>query len=292
MRPGSVETYAERIARVIEFIGTSIQQRRVPSLADMAGVAALSECHFHRVFRLMAGETPAEAVSRIRLCAALGHLERGDLAGAVDASGYATNQAFARAIKERVGASPSQLRADRGLLARTRTRLSAPQASPAARPAPLTVEIATVQPIRLVTRRNVGDLKDLNIAYGLLFKAICEHLDAGEITGIYGIPWDDPASVPADHCRFDCAFAVGEPARLAGVLDQWEIAAGPYAGLRHLGNYDDIHVTLDELYSWAIRQGHRIADRPVFIQYFDDPEVVAPPEQRATTWLPLEESAR
>lgn len=288
MRAGSIDTYAERIARVIAFVEESIGQGRIPGLADMAAVAALSEFHFHRMFRLMTGETPAEAVSRIRLAAALGQLEQGDLAAAVEASGYATSQAFARALKDRIGASPSQLREDRGLLAKFRTSLAAPAASPATVPVPVTVEIATLQPIRLVTRRNVGDFRELNVGYGLLFSALAEHLQPSDIAGIYGIPWDDPRYVPAEQCRFDCAFDVGPARPTADTLTPVEIAGGSYAGLHHVGDYDDVHANIDALYAWALQEGRRIGDGPLFIQYLDDPEAVPPPQQRSISWLPLE----
>lgn len=288
MRAGKVDTYVERIARVIEFIEESLRHGRVPSLSDMAGVAALSEYHFHRVFRLMAGETPADAVSRVRLSAALALLEAGDLPGAVAASGYATSQAFARALKERVGASPSQLRADRELLARSRSSLSSPEVSAVPGGAPVMIEVADVKPIRLVTRRNVGDFSKLNAAYEQLFQELGAHIDPSRIIGIYGIPWDDPRFVPGARCRFDCGVEVGA-GPLPETLTRMEIHGGPHAGLQHRGDYDDLHAAIDALYRWAIREGRGIADRPLFIQYLDDPEVVAPPDQRAIAWLPLQE---
>lgn len=291
MRPGSIETYVERIARVIDFVEESIRQQRIPTLSDMAGVAALSEYHFHRIFHLMTGETPAGAVSRVRLSAALGPLELGDLAGAVEASGYATSQALARALKERVGASPSELRADKQRLATSRSALSAPEVPRSSGPAKITVEIANLMPLRLIARRHTGDFKELNAGYGLLFDSLCEQIDPGEIIGIYGIPWDDPRFIAASDCRFDCAFEIVDPHRVTGALPRIEIAAGQCAGLRHLGNHDDIHSRIDDLYTWAVQEGRRIANRPLFIQYLDDPESVAPPNQRSIAWLPLEEKA-
>jgi AraC family transcriptional regulator len=290
VRAGSIEAYVERISRVIDFVGESVRQRRIPTLSDMAGVAALSEYHFHRIFHLMTGETPAEAVSRVRLSAALGPLELGDLAGAVEASGYATSQALARALKERVGATPSELRADGRRLATSRSSLLAPAVSRSTAPVKITVEIADLKPLRLVARRHVGDFRELNVGYGLLFDSLCEQIDPGEIIGIYGIPWDDPRFVAASDCRFDCAFEVVGADRVTGALPRIDIGAGLYAGLRHLGNHDDIHARIDDLYTWVIQEGPRIANRPLLIQYLDDPEVVAPPNQRSIAWLPLEEN--
>ncbi len=289
MQSDTIDGYAKRVARVVGFVESSIEAGRIPNLSEMAGVAALSEYHFHRVFRLMAGETPAEAVSRIRLAASLRHLEAGNAAGAVAASGYSTSQAFARAMKERVGVSPKQMRTDKTLLAKSKSSLAVPMAPVSTGSAPLTVEIAALNPIRLLARRNEGDFAALNAGYTALFEALCEQVDPSSIRGIYGIPRDDPRFVPAERCRFDCAFDVGEAGCAREELVVIEIAAGRYAGLRHIGDHDDIHARVDDLYQWVVERGHRIADRPLFIHYLDDPDEVPPPEQKAIIWLPLED---
>jgi AraC family transcriptional regulator len=211
------------------------------------------------------------------------------MAGAVAASGYATSQAFARALKDRLGVSPGKLSGDADMLAQCKSRLSTPDMNLSGQ-TPITVEVAALNPLRVLARRNVGDFADLNIGFGLLFEAIGEQLDPGLIRGIYGMPHDDPRFVPAERCRFDCAFDVGTAGRASGAMVELEIAGGRYAGLHHLGDYDDIHERIDGLYMWAIRSGEDIANRPLFIHYLDDPEIVPPGAQRAVIWLPLKEA--
>lgn len=70
MKTSQCIAYAERITRVIALLDRS-EPDALPSLEAVAAEAALSPFHFHRIFRLMTGETPAEAIRRIRLAHAL-----------------------------------------------------------------------------------------------------------------------------------------------------------------------------------------------------------------------------
>jgi AraC family transcriptional regulator len=65
MKPQSRVRYAEKIDRVLRFL----EQGEIDNvdLDSLAGVAALSPHHFHRIFRLMTGETAAETVQRLKL---------------------------------------------------------------------------------------------------------------------------------------------------------------------------------------------------------------------------------
>ncbi len=79
-------------------------------LADLADVAALSPCHFERVFAGYAGETPMARVRRLRLARARLRLEQGT-AGSILAlaleCGYESPEGFARAFKLQFGVQPS-----------------------------------------------------------------------------------------------------------------------------------------------------------------------------------------
>ena len=53
MKPDQRSRYATRIERAIALLERSLVKGDVPSLADLAAEAAMSEYHFHRIFRLM-----------------------------------------------------------------------------------------------------------------------------------------------------------------------------------------------------------------------------------------------
>ena len=66
MRAAQRVNYADRIERAVRLIEARGEIGEPPSLAELAAAAALSEYHFHRVFRLMTGESAASAVKRYK----------------------------------------------------------------------------------------------------------------------------------------------------------------------------------------------------------------------------------
>jgi AraC family transcriptional regulator len=286
VKPNQCLAYAERINRVIALLEES-DFEAVPSLEAMASAAALSPYHFHRVFRLMTGETPTAAIRRIRLARALPDLAaETSVTVAAASSGYATSQSFARALRETADTSATELRADPARLDRLSAQLRSPGEK--ARGAPLEVRVVSLEPFRLLALRNLGDYAELNGAYARLFDAVLTEVEPEDLQGIYGVPHDDPRFVPADHCRFDCALAVGEAGSVAGGLAELWLGGGEFLSLRHLGDYDQLHETIDLAYVAAITGTTReIAASPLFIHYLDDPEEVAEADLRSDIYLPL-----
>lgn len=287
MKPSQRQRYAERIERVVQHVEDLAFEERAPTLAELAGVAAMSEFHFHRMFRLMTGETVGEAVRRIRLARTLPSLAAtGTITQASGASGYATPQGFARALRRQAGTSASAARSGAETLESLAAQLCSPQPGG---PAPaISVEIVSVDPFRLLAIRNVGDYAELNGSYTRLFDLVLAQVPMEELRGIYGVPHDDPRFTAAEDCRFDCALAVSDAGRAAGELAELHLGGGSHARLRHLGCYDDMPASIDLLYAAALLQMDReIGSAPAFVHYLDDPEEVAEAELRADIYLPL-----
>jgi AraC family transcriptional regulator len=285
MKTGQRSAYATRIERAIAFIEGAAADGETLSLGDVASAAAMSDYHFHRVFRLMTGETVADAITRIRLGASLPALEQ-SISEAAGKSGYATSQAYGRALKGKTGATPTELKDNEEARAMASEALANPAQSGGSAP-PIRIEIASFAPLKVMAIRNVGDYRELNHGYGLLFETLSGLVSPEAIVGIYGIPHDDPREVPLDQCRFDCAFQLDRAVDAAGDLKSIDLAGGEYARMDHKGDFDLIHNAIDALYDWAIANNHMVDDRPLFIHYLDDPDEVPPEEQRAQIWLPI-----
>jgi len=284
MKTGQRSAYAARIERGIAYIEAAVAQGSTPTLGDVARAAAMSDYHFHRIFRIMTGETVTEAITRIRLGASLPALDE-SIGDATGKSGYATSQAYACALKTNTGATPSLLKDDHAARMSVANALAKP-----ARPgdaSAIRIEIASFEPLKLMAIRNVGDYRELNNGYGLLFETLGTMVPPDAIIGIYGIPHDDPREVPHEQCRFDCAFRLDRAVEPTGELNVIELAGGGYARMDHLGDFDLIHDAIDALYAWAIAEDQMVDERPLFIHYLDDPDVVPPESQRAQIWLPL-----
>lgn len=81
-------------------------------VADIARVAGLSASHLHAEFRRQLGRSPARHLAELRLDAALAQLRGTDLPIAQIAlrCGYSEQSALNRALRQRLGTTPSALR--------------------------------------------------------------------------------------------------------------------------------------------------------------------------------------
>lgn len=286
MRTTQRQEYARRIDHAVAELSRCIAAGEPPSLEALAASAALSPFHFHRVFRLMTGESVGAAITRIRLAHALPALGGADLEEATARSGYATSQAFARALKAQTGSSPSQLRANPGQRERLAQHLADAAVEAPSMPA-LKITVTSAAPLRLVAIRNVGDYRELNRGYTRIFERVLSIVPPDAILGIYGVPHDDPRDVPGEECRFDCALRLSTPADTDAELRSIDLPGGTCLALEHAGDYDRIHEALDALYRHAIDHDLEIGEGPLYIHYHDDPEQVPEDALRAVAYLPI-----
>jgi AraC family transcriptional regulator len=283
MKPSQRVRYAERIEKVVNYLSTAMTGGEIPDLQRLAQVAGLSQYHFHRVFRLMTGETPVGVVRRLRLAAGASAIASdGSVMEAASRAGYGTSQAFARAFRSDIGTSATGARAA-GSLAEIHEQLRRPRTDEA--PA-ISIEVISREPFTVSALRNVGDYAELNRGYARLQSLLP---DPSAISGLYGIPYDDPFTVPAAECHFDCCMSLlpgGAPNHpdVRSVM----IDGGRYARAIQLGSYDECWSTLDRLYRAIIDElDAEIGAGPPFIHYHADPDTVPPEELRADLYVPL-----
>ncbi|MCW6532030.1 MULTISPECIES: AraC family transcriptional regulator [Sphingomonas] len=279
--------YAERIERAIALLERRARAGEPPALADLAAAAALSDYHFHRIFRVMTGETVGAAVTRVRLGGSLPVLDKG-VTAAAGHSGYATAQAYARALKAAAGTTATNLRDDRNRRDEVAAAFAQPAISTSEPAPPLTITITSFAPLRLAALRNVGDYTELNGAYTRLYELLMEQIAPEEITGIYGIPHDDPREVAGKDCRYDCAFATASPLAPISGITTIDLPGGLALFMSHAGDYDLIEASADALYAEAVAADIPVSAAPLLIHALDDPDEVAAADLRATVYLPLQ----
>ena len=103
--------YTSRINRVIDYINQNISEPL--DLETLAGVAAFSKFHFHKVFGSIAGESIGSYISRLRLekaAAAVAGPEGKPITDIAMDLGYSSLSVFSRSFREYFGMSPAQWR--------------------------------------------------------------------------------------------------------------------------------------------------------------------------------------
>lgn len=293
MKANTRHDYLRRIDRVVRLLQEAVEQGgELPELPRLAMAAQLSPFHFHRIYRALAGETVGQTVARLRLLRALQLLAAptGRVTETALAVGYETPQAFARAFRQAFDATPSDMRAQHARLAREIERLRRPAGGPAAGTAAVQVEVVSVEPFRVMAMRYVGDFAALDQAYGRLFAWAAEHGLLERLSGIYGVPYDDPRDTPPSRCAFDCGLAFPDDGAWPsdGLVRPLWLGGGEWARSRHVGSYDDLDGETDRLLAgWLPGSGYVLRDELPFRHFLDDPEEVPEALLRADVYLPV-----
>jgi len=245
-----------------------------PSLKELAKAAAVSPYHFHRIWRALTNETVGKTVLRLRLEAsqALLHARDASVAETAMAVGFGTPQSFARAFRRHTGLTPTEHRAR-----------STSDAGPSQQD--MKIEIERRGEILVVALRRAGKpYTNLNATFGQIWSwAEATHIIT-QLEGIYGIPLDDPISVPENELRYDASLALGV-ATAPIPFSVLRLPAGDYARVRHLGSYDGLEAATQLFVSdWLLRTSHEPANFPIVHQFINDPDKT-PVDQLATDIL-------
>lgn len=288
MRVMQIERYAGRIEKVLAHL-EGLDAEAQPSLEELAKVAAISPFHFHRVWRVMTGETVFESLRRVQMGRALTAMKgEAPVAEMAEAAGYASGQSFARSLKAFAGASASELKADPDKMAAFAARVERGMRGEDEDVPAMDVRIVELEPLKIVAMRNVGAYESLFNGYGALFEAIAGWAGPESVRGIHGLWPDDPGTSAPDEFRFDCAFSVTQQGTPPDGT-RWEDApVGPCLCVRHVGNYDKLLDVIDWLYVAAMEAGMELRDAPLFTHYVDDPESRPENEWRTDVYLPIE----
>jgi len=290
MKADTRNAYARRIDAVLASLQQAIAGGdELPDLGELAAVAHLSPFHFHRVWRALTGETVGATVARLRLARALQLLgaEGVAIADVALSVGYDTPQALARACRDQLHASPSELRDDAGRRAALLATLERPAAG-VAEPMALQVEVVSLEPFEVVALRNRGAFADLDQAYGALFEWAAGAGLVESIIGLHGVPHGDHRDLPPEDFEFDCAIRLSVASDPVAPMRRLLLEGGEYARVRQVGSYDRLEDVVDRvLADWLPASGRSLRNAPIRFEFLDDPEAVPEALLRADVLVPL-----
>jgi len=275
----TLSDHARRIARAMAHLAA--RPEHTPSLEELAAVAAFSPCHFHRAYRSLTGETPAETLTRLRLSRAAAALLRSDepMTRIAAAAGYGSIPAFSRAFREALGVPPGAYRIRAGI------GVSIPEAEDDMSDITI-IEYPAVHLAALPHRGSydmIGPLFDQLGAWaagrGLL----------GPQTRMLGLYHDDPRSMPEAGLHSHACVEVPPGTPLDPGMEAIALPALRCAKLRFQGPYVEIEPQYDRLYGeWLPQSGEEPADHPMIEEYLNDPRSLPPAEWLTDILMPLQ----
>lgn len=285
MRNQTLADYSARIARAVALIEKTVEGEAPPPLADLAAAAALSPYHFNRIFRLTTGETVGAVCQRLRLARSLHALIDTEISitEASAGAGYATSQAYGRALQRAVGASASELRTNSVSAMRATAMLSRRTDTSA----PLSIEVVSIEPFQALAIRRQGPYENLDSGFDELFAHAFSHAEPDDLLGIWCVPLDDEFSVSGDRALYDCAVTVAGTPRPSSNATLITLGGFQALAAEHTGSYDAAYDALDQLYHTALTGQLELADIPPLIRFHDQPDEKPEEELKAVIYLPL-----
>lgn len=298
MRDATLQFYKERMLRVL----VHIQQRldNPLPLAELAALAGLSPCHFHRVFTGMIGESVKEHIRRLRLERAANRLKLGD-ASVIEIAleaGYESHAAFTRVFRSNFGATPTeyrrrqrlpeQLQAASGIHYHHQHRIARFRAAKPETKS-MNVTIKPIKPLRVAFVRHVGPYCQVGKAWETLCTFLGKEGRLGGDCQFVGLSHDDPEVTPPDKIRYDACITVSDDFQPHGDIGVQVIGGRDYAVMTHFGPYEKLNESYTKLLGqWLPRSGRELNAGPSLEFYLNSPENTAPEDLITDICTPLE----
>lgn len=298
MRETTLRDYKERMLRVLVHVHQRLDDP-LP-LAELAALACLSPCHFHRVFTGMIGESVKEHIRRLRLERAAWRLKRSRtpvIQIALEA-GFDSHEAFTRAFRNNFGLAPTEFRRRKSLPGRLQTssgihydqqrRLARFNA---ARPGdqPVKVTIQPIAPLRVAFMRHVGPYHKVGKVWEVLCLLLGREGRLGGDSRFVGLSHDDPEVTSPAKLRYDACVTIGDDFRPRGDVGVQVIGGGDYAVMTHFGPYEKLNESYAALLGqWLPRSGRELGSGPSLEFYLNSPENTAPEDLLTDICAPLQ----
>ena len=262
--------HLSRINDVLYFIHQDIS--RVLLAKDLANIAAYSEQHFHRVFKLVVGESVHVYIRRIRMEFAANQLmfdSKASVLEVANKSGFSSLSSFSRAFKSTFELSPGQWRTHdhryqrKSLLADQEIAASYHRLQTMALPKYKLVEL----PARHVAYvRHQG--YDRTIANAWQTLKAWANVEERDFVQQFGLHHSNPAWVDLKKCRYVACVEIDSPILRRGVVNSMTIPAGLHAVFRLEGKYGELLPQLSHILEhWLPSSGYKMQSTPAYVHY-------------------------
>ena len=288
--------YRARINRVMDYMESRLDQPL--TLDELAGVAAFSPFHFHRIFSAMTGETLYRFMQRIRLERAAMLLvsnPRKPITEIAMDCGFSGSATFARAFREAFGASASEWRASKSKMGNMDRNGSQTDGNVGKVFSSASMYFDTVTrqftwripmndtPVMVVVKefpertvayvRYTGPYKSDSALFERLFGKLCSWAGPRSLiipgeTLFFAIYHDNPDITDENKLRVSICLTVPTDTRVDGEIGAMTIPGGKYAVAHFELSPDQYMEAWNVVYGdWLPQSGYQPDDRPCFEMY-------------------------
>ena len=274
--------YIQRINKVIAYINNHLDETL--DLKTLANEAALSDFHFHRIFKALKGEAIGGYITRLRLEATARLLRYTALTIEEIAFniGYETPASLSKAFKKQYGISPTEYRTNKDTYIMKKEIINPDLALKAPK-------IVTLEPKNLIYVALTGAYGSLD--YGKAYEQLWAVIKAQKLftKGIESIciSYDDPKITEGSLQRSDVCLAIHKPATPQDEVSCKTLAGGKYAVFFYQGSYENLSQVYDTAVRWVIDHQYTLREEPFFEKYLNDARRTPKEKLKTEIYIPI-----
>ena len=274
--------YVQRINKVVAYINNHLDETL--DLKTLANEAALSDFHFHRIFKALKGEAIGGYITRLRLEATARLLRYTALTIEEIAFniGYETPASLSKAFKKQYGISPTEYRTNKDTYIMKKEIINPDLALK-------TPKIVTLEPKNLIYVALTGAYGSLD--YGKAYEQLWAVIKAQKLftKGIESIciSYDDPKITEGSLQRSDVCLAIHKPASPQDEVSCKTLAGGKYAVFFYQGSYENLSQVYDTAVRWVIDHEYTLREEPFFEKYLNDARRTPKEKLKTEIYIPI-----
>ena len=274
--------YVQRINKVVAYINNHLDETL--DLKTLANEAALSDFHFHRIFKALKGEAIGGYITRLRLEATARLLRYTALTIEEIAFniGYETPASLSKAFKKQYGISPTEYRTNKDTYIMKKEIINPDWALKAPK-------IVTLEPKNLIYVALTGAYGSLD--YGKAYEQLWAVIKAQKLftKGIESIciSYDDPKITEGSLQRSDVCLAIHKSATPQEEVSCKTLAGGKYAVFFYQGSYENLSQVYDTAVRWVIDHQYTLREEPFFEKYLNDARRTPKEKLKTEIYIPI-----
>lgn len=274
--------YVQRINKVVAYINNHLDETL--DLKTLANEAALSDFHFHRIFKALKGEAIGGYITRLRLEATARLLRYTALTIEEIAFniGYETPASLSKAFKKQYGISPTEYRTNKDTYIMKKEIINPDLALKAPK-------IVTLEPKNLIYVALTGAYGSLD--YGKAYEQLWAVIKAQKLftKGIESIciSYDDPKITEGSLQRSDVCLAIHKSATPQEEVSCKTLAGGKYAVFFYQGSYENLSQVYDAAVRWVIDHEYTLREEPFFEKYLNDARRTPKEKLKTEIYIPI-----
>ena len=274
--------YVQRINKVVAYINNHLDETL--ELKTLANEAALSDFHFHRIFKALKGEAIGGYITRLRLEATARLLRYTALTIEEIAFniGYETPASLSKAFKKQYGISPTEYRTNKDTYIMKKEIINPDLALKAPK-------IVTLEPKNLIYVALTGAYGSLD--YGKAYEQLWAVIKAQKLftKGIESIciSYDDPKITEGSLQRSDVCLAIHKSATPQDEVSCKTLAGGKYAVFFYQGSYENLFQVYDTAVRWVIDHEYTLREEPFFEKYLNDARRTPKEKLKTEIYIPI-----